>query len=98
MRTTVRSSEPAVLGAEILERALDPAAAASPDAVTDLVTLAEGRRKPLEAAASLLIARLHRRSDDFGATTALRSVTAALSRIGWEMSPPPTRHWRWTWG
>ena len=98
MRTTVRSSEQAVLGAEIMERALDPVAAASPDAVTELITLAEGRRPPLEAAASLLIARLHRRPEDFGATKALGSVTAALSRIGWEMLPPPTRHWRWTWG
>ena len=94
----MRSSEPAGLGTRILERALDPAAAASPDAVTELITLAEGQRPPLEAAASLLIARLHRRSYDFGATTALRTVTAALSRIGWKMSPPPTQHWRWTWG
>ena len=83
---------------QILERALDPVAAQSPDAVTELITMAEGRRPPLEAAASRLIARLHRKSDDFDATTALRSVTAALSRIGWEMPPPPTGHWRWTWG
>ena len=87
-----------VLSTEILQLALDPVAAESPDAVTDLISMAGGRRPPLEAAASLLIARLHRRSDDFGATRALRSVTAALSRIGWEMLPPPTRHWRWTWG
>lgn len=97
MRTAVRSSEPA-LGADIVERALDPVAAASPDAVTELITMAEGRRPPLEAAASLLTARLHRRSDDFGATKALESVTAALSQIGWELLSPPTRHWRWTWG
>jgi len=94
----VRSSEQARLGAEILERALDAVAEQSPDAVTELITLAGGRRPPLEAAASLLIARLHRRSDDFAATRALRSVTEALSRIGWEMPPRPTRHWRWTWG
>lgn len=94
----MRSSEQAVFGAQILERALDPVAAASPDAVTELITLAGGKRPPLEAAASLLTARLHRRSDDFRATKALESVTTALSRIGWEMLPPPTRHWRWTWG
>jgi hypothetical protein len=94
----VRSSEQALLGAEILERALDPVAAESPDAVRELVTLAGGLRPPLEAAASVLIARLHRRSDDFGATGALRSVAAALSLIGSEMRPPPTQHWRWTWG
>jgi hypothetical protein len=73
-------------------------AEASPDAVAELITMAGGRRPPLEAAASVLIARLHRKSDDFGATRALRSVTAALSRIGWEMPPPPTRRRRWTWG
>lgn len=94
----MRSSEEAVLGADILDRALDPAAAESPDAVAELITMAEGQRPPLEEAASLLIARLHRRSDDFGATRALCSVTAALSRIGWEMPPPPTRRRRWTWG
>jgi hypothetical protein len=94
----VRSSEQALLGAEILERALDPVAAESPDAVTDLITLAEGRRPPLDAAASLLIARLHRKSDDFDATRALRSVTAALSLIGRELRPAPTQRGRWTWG
>jgi hypothetical protein len=69
--------------------------AGSPDAVDDLVGLAERRRSPLEAAASLLIARLHRRSDDFAATRALCSVNAALSRIGWEMPSIPERR-RWT--
>ena len=94
----MRSSEQAVLGADVMALALDPVAAESPDAVTDLITMAGGQRPPLEAAASLLSAKLHRKSDDFGATRALGSVTAALSRIGWEMLPPPTRHWRWTWG
>ena len=84
----------AVLGAEVLQRALDPAAGASPDAVAELITVCEGRRAPLEAAASLLIARLHRRSDDFSATRALCLVTAALSRIGWDMPSMPTRR-RW---
>ena len=94
----MRSSEEAVLGADVMALALDPVAADSPDVVSELITIAGGRRPPLEAAASLLIARLHRRSDDFGATRALRSVTAALSRIGWELLPPPTQRWRWTWG
>ena len=82
-------------GAEIMERALHPAGGGSPDAVAELVTLAEGRRPPLEAAQSLLIARLHRRSDDFGATTALSSVSAALSRIGWEMPSVAVRRRHW---
>lgn len=90
----MRSSERAVLGAEILQRALDPAAGASPDAVDELITMAEGRRLPLEAAASLLISMLHRKSDDFSATRALCSVTAALSRIGWDMPSVPSRR-RW---
>jgi hypothetical protein len=72
-------------GAEMVERALHLDGGSSPDAVAELVGLAEGRRPPLEAAQSLLIARLHRRSDDFAATGALRSVSAALDRIGWEM-------------
>ena len=87
----MRSSEQAVLGAEVLERALHPAAGGSPDAVGELVAMAGGRRPPLEAAASLLMARLHRRSDDFDATRALSSVSAALSRIGWEMPSVATR-------
>ena len=88
----MRSSERAVLGGEILERALHPDG--SPDAAADLITMAEGRRPPLEAAQSLLIDRLHRRSDDFDATRALCSVSAALSRLGWDM-PVPSRQRRW---
>ena len=82
---------PGPSGAEIMERALQQGTGGSPDAIAELVTLAGGRRTPLEAAQSLLIARLHRRSDDFGATRALCSVSAALSRIGWEMRPAPSR-------
>ncbi len=89
----MRSSEQAVLGREVMELALHPAAGGSPDTVAELVTMAEGCRPPLEAAASLLMARLHRKSDDFDATRALCSVSAALSRIGWEMPIPPTP-WR----
>jgi len=87
----VTGAIPGPSGAEIMERALHPAGGGSPDAVAELVTLAEGRRPPLEAAQSLLIARLHRRSDDFGATRALCSVSAALSRVGWELRPAPSR-------
>ncbi|HET9771558.1 MAG TPA: hypothetical protein VFS16_11770 [Acidimicrobiia bacterium] len=72
-------------GAEVVERAVRLDEEASPDAVAELVSFAEGRRGPLEAAGSLLVARLHGRSDDFAATRALSSVSAALSRIGWEM-------------
>jgi len=90
----VRTSEQEVLGAEVLEHALHRAAEGSPDGVEELVAMAGGRRPPLEAAASLLIARLHRRSDDFNATRALSSVTAALSRIGWVMpAVPAPRRW-----
>jgi hypothetical protein len=91
----VQSSERAVLGAEILERALHPAAGGSADAVAELIAMAEGRRPPLEAAHSLLIARLHWKSDDFAATSALCSVSAALGRIGWEMPSAPRRRRRW---
>jgi len=92
----VRSSEQAVLGAEMLEHALQSAAGGSPDAVAELVAMAGGRRPQLEAAASLLMARLHRRSDDFAATKALCSVSAALSRIGWEMPSVPIRRRLWS--
>lgn len=78
-------------GPEIAERALSLTAGTSPDAVGQLVTMAEGRRPPLEAAGTLLVARLHRRSDDFAATRALSAVNAALSRVGWDMPSPPTR-------
>ena len=94
MKTAVQRSEPAVLCPEILERALHNAEGGTPDAVADLITMAEGRRPPLEAAQSLLIDRLHRRSDDFDATRALCSVSAALNRIGWDM-PVPSGRRRW---
>ena len=87
----MRRSEPGGLCAEILERALRPDEGGSPDAVADLITMAEGRRPSLEAAQSLLIDRLHRRSDDFDATRALCSVSAALNRIGWDMPVPSGR-------
>jgi hypothetical protein len=72
------------LGPEVAERALNLLAEGSPDAAGELVTMAEGRRRPLEDARHLLSDRLHRRSDDFAATRALRVVSAALSRVNWE--------------
>jgi hypothetical protein len=53
------------------------------EAINELVELAGGQRGPLEAAAHSFVARLHRRSDDFVATNALRLVNAALGRVGW---------------
>ena len=78
----------------MMERALHLDAGGSPDGIGELVGLAEGRRSPLEAAQSLLIDRLHRRSDDFAATRALCSVGGALDRIGWEMPSVPARRRR----
>ena len=82
---------PGPSGAEIMDRALHPAGRESPDAIAQLVTLAEGRRAPLEAAQSLLIARLHGRSNDFGATRALASVSrgAEPDRLGHAPRPGP---------
>ena len=91
----MRSSEQAVLGGDVMQLALHPAAG-SPDIVAELVTMAAGCRPPLEAAASLLMARLHGRSDDFDATRALGSISAALSRIGWEMPSPPAPRRLWS--
>jgi hypothetical protein len=82
-------ASPGQPGPEVAERALKLGAEASPDAAGQLVTMTEGRRRPLEEARHLLSDRLHRRSDDFAATRALRVVGAALSRIGWE--PPYVR-------
>jgi hypothetical protein len=47
-----------------------------------LATAARGRQ-PLEALRSTFIRRLHRRSDDSGATEGLRAVEGALSLVGW---------------
>jgi hypothetical protein len=87
----VRNALPGAAGTEIAARALSLTAGASPEAVGELVTLAEGRRPPLEAARALFIVRLQRRSDDFAATRALCAVSAALGRIGWEMPSVPSR-------
>lgn len=73
------------------ERAVELARRAplSDGAVSELVELAGGRRDPLESAARTFVARLHRRSDDYEATNALRLVNRALVRIGWDDSGCP---------
>jgi hypothetical protein len=55
------------------------------EAVAELVSLAGGQRRPLEAARDALVARLHRDPGDFGATAALRLVLRALDRADFEM-------------
>jgi hypothetical protein len=75
-------------GSDIAERALN-LAAASPDGAGELMTMAAGCRPPLEDARKLLGGRLLLRSDDFGATKALCTVSAALSRVGWEIPHGP---------
>lgn len=62
------------------------------EAVEELVALAGHRRPRLEAARSLLIARLHGRSDDFDAAQALQLVERALTRVGWEGEVVPELH------
>jgi hypothetical protein len=86
----VSTALPAATGPQIAARALSFTSDASAEAVGELVTMAEGRRLPLEAARTLFVARLTRRSDDFAASRALSAVNAALSRIGWVMRPMPS--------
>lgn len=62
----------------------------SPDrdaAAAELADLAGHRRQPLEQATAIFIARLHRRSDDFEATHALRLLHRALDAVGWQPAP-----------
>lgn len=64
-----------------------------PDAaVSELVALAGHQRRPLQDAQCTFVARLHRRSDDFEATHALRLLQRALDAVGWDSTPaaPPT--------
>jgi hypothetical protein len=58
----------------------DPAAARRRRAEV-LVALAGGRKEPVEELQLRYLGRLHRASDDFGATEGLRVVEAALSLI-----------------
>ncbi len=78
-------------GAEIAARALELATAGSdpPAGVAELLTLAGSHRRPLEEAHFVLVERLHRRSDDFAATTALPLVGAALLNVGWRHNTLP---------
>jgi hypothetical protein len=74
----------------IAERAVALAPRRDATAVDELVRLAGGERRPLEDAAQVFIARLHRRSDDYEATNALRLVHRALDAVGWDaMAPQP---------
>ena len=68
----------------IAERAVALVDAEREEAIEELVELAGRRRAPLESARDALVARLLRRADDFEATRALRLVTVALQRVGWE--------------
>jgi hypothetical protein len=80
----VSGGVPGPPGHDVADRALSLAVEGSSGAAGELVTMAQGRRRPLEDARHLLTDRLHHRSDDFAATRALRLVSAALNRIGWE--------------
>ena len=44
---------------------------------------ADGDREGLERARADLLSRISRRSDDYGATSALTLVNKALARVGW---------------
>ena len=79
------------LSAEELVTMAVGAGPADPAVAADRVhAAADGSRDRLNAAASLLIGRLKRRSDDFEATLALRIVERALVR-----APYPDGPWRW---
>ncbi len=67
----------------IAEQALALVGGPADSAVEELVAMAGGRREPLVGARDALVGRLHRRSDDFDATKALRLVSRALARVGW---------------
>jgi hypothetical protein len=54
-------------------------------AVEEIVSLAGGRRGPLEAARDTLVARLHREPGDVAATQALCLVLRALDRAQYEV-------------
>lgn len=52
-------------------------------AAEELVRISEGQRERLEVARDHFVARLHTDSADYEATTALKLVNAALSRVDW---------------
>jgi hypothetical protein len=72
----------------IVEHAVALGSRRDPVAVDELVRLAGGQRRPLEEAAQVFIARLHRRSDDYEATNALRLIHRALDTVGWHAVAP----------
>ncbi len=68
----------------------DPAAARRRDAEALLATV-EGRRERLESLRLRYLRRLHRASDDFEATEALRVVERAMSMIPYAEDPREER-------
>lgn len=75
---------------DIARKAAELATRADRDAaVAELVALAGHQRQPLEQATSTFIARLHRRSDDYEATHALRLLHRALDTVGWQAAAAP---------
>ncbi len=73
----------------LLESALSLVGQPRDEAVEQLVALAGHRRAGLEGARDALVARLHRRQDDFDAAHALQLVERALRRVGWEANVGP---------
>jgi hypothetical protein len=78
----------------IVERAVRAGTSSGGGAVQELIEIAQRRRAPLEAAHAVLVARLHRRPDDFDATRALQLVIRALQQVGHALSvaKAPGRH------
>ena len=68
---------------EIRARAVALVGAPRETAVEELLDLADGDRAALAAARDTFVARLHRRSDDYEATLALRLLNEVLPRVGW---------------
>ena len=66
----------------IVERAVRAATSPGAGVVGELVRIAQGRRASLEAAHTILLGRLHHRSDDFDATRALQLMIRALQQVG----------------
>jgi hypothetical protein len=64
-------------------------AASSATAVSDLVAAADGRRSALEDGRDVFIDRLHRVSDDYAATKALRLIYAAIDAVDTENRAEP---------
>jgi hypothetical protein len=90
---------------EVAPHGADPVAERRRHA-TVLVALVRGRREPIEELRLRYLRRLHRASDDFGATEGLRVVEAALSLIPYPEAHAPKqrrtrrsrRRWWRPWG